>query len=98
MTPVLLLSDGYLANGAEPWLIPQMSTLAPIAKSFHKPQLNEAGEPIPFLPYERDENLGRPWAIPGTAGLEHRLGGLEKEHRTRVTSPTIPIIISLWSS
>ncbi len=82
MTPVLLLSDGYLANGAEPWLIPNMSEIEPIRKDFHKPQLNEDGTAQTFLPYKRDENLGRPWAIPGTAGLEHRLGGLEKQHET----------------
>ena len=82
MTPVLLLSDGYLANGAEPWLIPQMNEIEPIKKSFHKPQFKEDGSAQTFLPYQRDENLGRPWAIPGTAGLEHRLGGLEKQHET----------------
>lgn len=82
MTPVLLLSDGYLANGAEPWLIPQVSEIPPIEKRFHQPQFDEQGQLKPFLPYQRDENLGRPWAIPGTAGLEHRLGGLEKEHET----------------
>lgn len=84
MTPVLLLSDGYLANGAEPWLIPQMSEIEPINKRFHQPSLPDAdsGETVPFLPYQRDEHLGRPWAIPGTPGLEHRLGGLEKQHET----------------
>lgn len=78
MTPVLLLSDGYLANGAEPWLIPDLDRLPRIEKRFHRP--SEGAEP--FLPYLRDEFLGRPWAIPGTPGLEHRLGGLEKQHET----------------
>ena len=82
MTPVLLLSDGYLANGAEPWLIPQMSELSPITKEFHAPSYDDQGQLKPFLPYKRDEELGRPWAIPGTPGLEHRLGGLEKQHET----------------
>ena len=82
MTPVLLLSDGYLANGAEPWLIPQISEIPPIKKKFHQPTVDENGQTEPFLPYKRDEFLGRPWAIPGTAGLEHRLGGLEKQHET----------------
>ncbi|MCB9553378.1 MAG: 2-oxoacid:acceptor oxidoreductase subunit alpha [bacterium] len=75
MIPVILLSDGYLANGAEPWKIPDLSTIEPIAARFHT-------EAEGFQPYARDENLARPWAIPGTPGLEHRLGGLEKEHLT----------------
>lgn len=75
MIPVILLSDGYLANGAEPWKIPDLSTIEPIKAEFHT-------EAEGFLPYARDENLARPWAIPGTPGLEHRLGGLEKEHLT----------------
>ena len=78
MTPVLLLSDGYLANGAEPWLIPQVDQIPRIEKKFHTP----SDDGTPFLPYQRDEHLGRPWAIPGTPGLEHRLGGLEKQHET----------------
>jgi len=76
-TPVYLLSDAYLANGAEPWRIPDTSTLAPIEVSFAQPD----GEV--FLPYHRDpETLARPWAVPGTAGLEHRIGGLEKANET----------------
>ncbi len=75
MIPVILLSDGYLANGAEPWHLPDMSAIDPIETAFHT-------EAEGFLPYARDENLARPWAIPGTPGLEHRLGGLEKEHLT----------------
>ncbi len=75
MIPVVLLSDGYLANGAEPWRIPTMADIERIPVEFRT-------DPEGFLPYERDENLGRPWAIPGTPGLEHRLGGLEKEHLT----------------
>ena len=72
-TPVILLSDGYLANGSEPWRIPDAEALAQIEPSFAKP--TEAT----FQPYARDETtLARPWAIPGTPGLEHRIGGLEK--------------------
>jgi 2-oxoglutarate/2-oxoacid ferredoxin oxidoreductase subunit alpha len=76
-TPVFLLSDAYLANGAEPWPIPDTSTLEPIHVEFA--QAN--GEP--FRPYRRDpDTLARPWAIPGTPGLEHRIGGLEKANET----------------
>jgi 2-oxoglutarate ferredoxin oxidoreductase subunit alpha len=77
-TPVYLLSDAYLANGAEPWQIPDVSTLEPMDAGFA-----EANGADPFLPYKRDpETLARPWAIPGTAGLEHRIGGLEKANET----------------
>lgn len=79
MTPVMLLSDGYIANGAEPWKFPKSEDLAPIQVSFKK-GLDE-GE-AKFLPYQRDEKLVRPWAIPGTPGLEHRVGGLEKQDIT----------------
>lgn len=79
MTPVMLLSDGYIANGAEPWKFPKSEDLAPIQVSFKK-GLDE-GE-AKFLPYQRDEKLVRPWAIPGTPGLEHRIGGLEKQDIT----------------
>lgn len=79
MTPVILLSDGYIANGAEPWRFPQSADLEEIVVNFKK-QLS-AEEPK-FLPYLRDEKLVRPWAVPGTAGLEHRIGGLEKEDIT----------------
>lgn len=79
MTPVLLLSDGYIANGAEPWKFPQSADLAPIEVTF-KERLAE--EEDKFMPYKRDEKLVRPWAVPGTAGLEHRIGGLEKEDIT----------------
>ncbi len=73
MTPVILLSDGYLANGAEPWPIPNVEDLPEISVQFAK-------EPESFAPFLRDEEtLARPWAIPGTPGLEHRIGGLEKE-------------------
>jgi 2-oxoglutarate ferredoxin oxidoreductase subunit alpha len=79
MTPVFLLSDGYLANGAEPWLIPNLADL-PRIKVEHPsgPNSNGNGDAI-FLPYKRDSRLVRQWAVPGTAGLEHRIGGLEKE-------------------
>lgn len=74
MTPVVLLSDGYLANGAEPWLIPNPDDIPPIEPNFAK-----QGEA--YLPYERNEKtLSRKWAVPGTPGLEHRIGGLEKSH------------------
>src|SRR5713226_8521546 len=82
MTPVLLLSDGYLANGAEPWLIPRVEDLPKIVvRHPQAPNSNGNGE-AHFLPYKRDERLVRPWAVPGTPGLEHRLGGLEKEDVT----------------
>jgi 2-oxoglutarate/2-oxoacid ferredoxin oxidoreductase subunit alpha len=80
MTPVLYLSDGYLANGSEPWKIPALEEL-PKIEIQHPTQL-KTGE-TKFLPFERDETtLARPWAIPGTAGLEHRIGGLEKQDIT----------------
>ena len=73
MTPVLFLSDGYLANGAEPWPIPKAEDLPEIPVNFAK-------DPESFQPFLRDEDtLARPWAIPGTPGLEHRIGGIEKE-------------------
>jgi len=75
MTPVFFLSDGYLANGAEPWSIPDISKL-PRIEVTHPTEPNRNGE---FLPYLRDARLVRPWALPGTPGLEHRIGGLEKE-------------------
>ena len=75
MIPVMLLTDGYLANGLEPWRFPTVADLAPIDVTFRT-------EVEGYQPYARDENLARPWAIPGTPGLEHRLGGLEKEHLT----------------
>jgi 2-oxoglutarate/2-oxoacid ferredoxin oxidoreductase subunit alpha len=83
MTPVILLSDGYLANGSEPWPIPDVSTLPSFDVSFaREPNKNVEGEPV-FMPYLRDpETLARPWATPGTAGLEHRIGGLEKQAET----------------
>ena len=78
-TPVILLSDGYVANGTEPWLLPDISTLpdisVPFATDFN--HVGADGEPQ-FWPYLRDENLARPWAIPGTPGLMHRVGGIEK--------------------
>src|SRR5947209_6365316 len=82
MTPVFLLSDGYLANGAEPWLVPDLTTLPKITVK-HPTQPNGNGDgSAGFLPYQRDERLVRQWAIPGTPGLEHRIGGLEKEDVT----------------
>jgi 2-oxoglutarate ferredoxin oxidoreductase subunit alpha len=78
-TPVYLLSDAYLANGSEPWLIPDAATLPDLSVEFATP----AEDGSAFLPYSRDpETLARPWAIPGTAGLEHRIGGIEKANGT----------------
>lgn len=71
MTPVFLLSDGYLSQGSEPWRIPNLDELAPI-------KVEHPTDPADFAPYRRDANGSRPWAIPGTPGLQHRVGGLEK--------------------
>lgn len=80
MCPVLFLSDGYIANGAEPWLLPDVDSIAPIEIEHPTANNNPGGT---FMPYLRDDRtLGRPWAIPGTPGLEHRVGGLEKEDGT----------------
>ncbi len=79
MTPVIFLSDGYIANGAEPWKFPKSEDLPAIEVKF-KEGLAEGEEK--FQPYLRDEKLVRPWAIPGTPGLEHRLGGIEKQNIT----------------
>ena len=74
MTPVILLTDGFLANSAEPWKIPDISTMAPFPVTFRK-------DPAGFHPFVRDpQTLARTWAVPGTPGLEHRIGGLEKGH------------------
>jgi 2-oxoglutarate ferredoxin oxidoreductase subunit alpha len=79
MTPVILLSDGYLANGSEPWLLPDVNDLDKIDVSYatEPNHINEDGEPV-FYPFMRDDRLTRPWAVPGTEGLMHRVGGLEK--------------------
>jgi 2-oxoglutarate ferredoxin oxidoreductase subunit alpha len=78
-TPVFLLSDAYLANGSEPWRIPDVASLPDISTQF----ATEPNDAEGFLPYRRDaETLARPWAIPGTPGLEHRIGGLEKQDET----------------
>ncbi len=92
MTPVFVLSDGYIANGAEPWPIPDIAKLPKItithptgpnaAATNGQTHENGAGEPGTFLPYKRNENLVRPWAVPGTPGLEHRIGGIEKQDGT----------------
>jgi 2-oxoglutarate ferredoxin oxidoreductase subunit alpha len=80
MVPVIVLSDGYLGSGAEPWLIPDPKILPEIPLSFRT-------DPAGFFPYIRDEaTLARPWVRPGTPGLEHRIGGLEKEHITGTVS------------
>ena len=79
MTPVIFLSDGYIANGSEPWMYPQTANLPKINVRFAPPR-EESDEP--FMPYARDERLVRHWAVPGTRGLEHRVGGLEKQDVT----------------
>ncbi len=76
MTPVIVLTDGLLANGAEPWRVPDVDKLPPIKAELYT-------NPENFMPYARDEEtLSRPWAVPGTPGLEHRIGGLSSEHLT----------------
>jgi 2-oxoglutarate ferredoxin oxidoreductase subunit alpha len=79
MTPVMFLSDGFVANGAEPWMIPDPKSFAKI-EIRHPTVSNNDGKG--FLPYKRDERLVRPWALPGTPGLEHRIGGIEKQDVT----------------
>lgn len=77
MTPVFILTDGFIANGSEPWMLPELDKLKDI--KINKPELRDGQ----FLPYERDEKtLGRSWALPGLKGFEHRVGGLEREHIT----------------
>lgn len=79
MTPVVFLSDGYIANGSEPWSIPKMSDMKPIVVKHPEGRpAGVEGSPDDFLPYLRNEKGARPWALPGTPGLEHRIGGLEK--------------------
>ena len=78
MTPVIIMSDGYIANGAEPWEIPDASALEKITIT-HPTEPNDGEN---FLPYKRNEDLARPWAVPGTPGLMHRVGGLEKQDGT----------------
>lgn len=80
MTPVILLSDGYIANGAEPWRYPEAKDLRPVHPPFATER--DTGDAAPFLPYDRDERGVRPWAIPGMKGLQHRIGGIEKEDKT----------------
>src|ERR1700745_1071987 len=76
MVPVIILSDGYLANGAEPWRIPDLDSIPDFKVTF-------ASDPVDFKPYRRNpDTLARPWAVPGTTGLEHRIGGLEKQDVT----------------
>ncbi len=79
MIPVFFLSDGYIANGAEPWKFPKTAELQPINVEFAKERKASDDK---FMPYMRDEKLTRPWALPGTKGLEHRIGGLEKQNIT----------------
>ncbi|MBN1488868.1 MAG: 2-oxoacid:acceptor oxidoreductase subunit alpha [Phycisphaerae bacterium] len=79
MTPVILLADGYLGNSAEPWKVPKVEEL-PIIPVTH------LADPEGFQPYSRNDDLARPWAIPGTPGMAHRIGGLEKQHLTGAVS------------
>ncbi|HEX2617516.1 MAG TPA: 2-oxoacid:acceptor oxidoreductase subunit alpha [Flavobacteriales bacterium] len=89
MTPVIFLSDGYIANGAEPWRFPQAKDLKPITPPFATPRpdaptdvTSSGAETQPFLPYDRDAKGVRPWALPGMKGLQHRIGGIEKQDKT----------------
>lgn len=87
MVPVMLLTDGYIANGSEPWRFPSASDMPEIKVNFatkkNSTTTNADGTTLEkFLPYLRDEKLSRPWAVPGTKGLEHRIGGIEKENET----------------
>ncbi|MFC7622946.1 2-oxoacid:acceptor oxidoreductase subunit alpha [Microlunatus sp. GCM10028923] len=87
-TPVILLSDGYIANGAEPWQVPDLASIPPIDPGFatEKNGTDKEGAEV-YYPYRRDpETLARPWAIPGTAGLQHRIGGIEKAKDTGAVS------------
>src|SRR5207247_8076425 len=77
-TPVILLSDLFFANGSEPWRIPDAASLSAIDPAFAKAPSNG----VPFMPYARNADGARPWAIPGTPGLAHRIGGLEKQDLT----------------
>ncbi len=79
MIPVFLLTDGYIANGSEPWMYPQSKDLQEIKVEFAPEKTNTDDK---FMPYMRDDKLSRPWALPGTKGLEHRIGGLEKQNIT----------------
>jgi 2-oxoglutarate ferredoxin oxidoreductase subunit alpha len=82
-TPVFLLSDGYLANGSEPWRVPSVEDLPDLGVEFATEPNGTDADVGTFLPYLRDpETLARPWAVPGTPGLEHRIGGIEKADRT----------------
>ncbi len=89
-TPVILLTDGYLANGSEPWLLPDVDSLPDISVPFAtEPNAVDANGEGRFLPYKRDpETLARPWAIPGTPGLEHRVGGIEKRTKRAMSTTT----------
>ncbi len=78
MTPVMLLTDGYIANAAEPWMVPDLDAYQPFPAQF----MEKAPEHGRFLPYERNEHGGRPWVKPGTPGLMHRIGGIEKAEKT----------------
>ncbi len=77
-TPVIVLSDTFLASSSEPWLLPDVAALPAIDPGFAAPP----GDDVEFMPYARNDHLARPWAIPGTAGLQHRIGGLEKADQT----------------
>lgn len=82
MTPVILLTDGYIANGSEPWRFPEAKSLPEIKPPFVAIPAQGRNDNEPFLPYLRDERGVRPWAVPGQAGLQHRIGGIEKQDKT----------------
>ncbi|MCA9238548.1 MAG: 2-oxoacid:acceptor oxidoreductase subunit alpha [Planctomycetales bacterium] len=83
MTPVIFLTDGYIANGSEPWQIPSVSDLPRVRVKHPEPMPDSNGEgAVKFMPYQRNDKLARPWAVPGTPTLEHRIGGLEKQDVT----------------
>jgi 2-oxoglutarate ferredoxin oxidoreductase subunit alpha len=81
-TPVILLSDTFLASSSEPWLLPDVGALPEIDPAFAVAPEQDGDTSAPFMPYGRDERLARPWAVPGTPGLQHRIGGLEKADGT----------------
>ena len=96
MTPVFFLSDGYLANGGKPMAIPNLEDLPRITPEFATTTNGTHEGKNVFLPYKRDDRLVRQWAVPGTPGLEHRIGGIEKQ-RSPATCPMIRPTISTWS-
>lgn len=97
-TPVIMLSDGYLGNGAEPWKVPDLAEIPRIDPHFATEPNTTAADGSPrFMPYRRDpQTLARPWALPGTKGLEHRVGGLEKSATPALSPMTRPTTRRWW--